>query len=244
MKKIFFLLLTFYLGITAFGQNIVGNPGFAIDTACPDDYGEIGKILNWYQPTLGTADGFSWCSNGWPVTGVPKNYFGYQNSFDSAYAGIYVYNDTMYSSPGLEYREYIATTISALEVDSTYKVTIVVSLADSLMWACDGLGVYFTVNKYYDTTTSRTINATPQIDYSSYGVITDTTHWVTLTKTFVADSAYKCIVIGSFKNNHLIHLTKMRDTGITCAYYYIDSVSVEKIQPSTGFTNVIASNEK
>src|SRR6185437_14325478 len=97
-------------------------------------------------------------------------------------------------------KEYLFVNIPALALDTTYKVTIEVSLADSSRFATDGMGVLFTTYGSPDQYTDGTLNATPQIDYSNYGVITDTVHWVTLSSTFAADSPYTSMIIGGFKD--------------------------------------------
>ena len=225
-----------------YAQNIVANPNFAIDTACPDEGGQISFCAHWIQPTLGTCDYFNACApTGSPMT-VPQNMAGYQSSYAHAYAGIFSYCGSAYVAP--DYKEYIGTTIPPLEVGATYKVTILVSLADSAFYATDGLGVLFSMNPVGRITVT-TIAATPQVDYSSYGVVTDKVNWVTLTANFIPDSAFTHITIGNFKPDSVVALSVCSYSGAVCAgndstaYYYIDSVSVEKILPPT---KIAASN--
>jgi OmpA-OmpF porin, OOP family len=207
-------------------QNIVPNPSFAIDSLCPVFGSPMNYCQYWRAPTKGTSDYFNACST--VGVSVPNNFNGSQNSNDSAYAGFYTYSDPAFST--VDYREYVATTIPALLVGATYKISIVISLADSSSYGSDGLGVYFSTHPLIDTAYVGTLTLMPQIDYSSLSTVVDKTNWVTLSKTFVADSAYTNIVIGSFKNNmnaHVVHLSG--DTYFT--YYYMDSVAVEKVIP-------------
>src|SRR5205085_6569701 len=77
----------------------------------------------------------------------------------------------------------------------------------------------------------------------SYSVITDKLNWVELTTTFIPDSTYTNVTIGNFKTDALVNTSvcPYHGAGIggtdSSAYYYVDSVSVEKISP-TFITNV------
>ncbi|NDC42023.1 MAG: hypothetical protein EBZ77_10820, partial [Chitinophagia bacterium] len=136
----------------------------------------------------GTPDYFNLCDPG-PFFSVPQNGFGHQNAIDSGYYGLVTYDN------GNEYKEYIGTTCAQLVVGRTYTVSIQASLAEASGFASDGLGVFFST---YSTMVSYFGNV-PQIDYSSYGPIVDSVNWVTLTSTFVADSAYTHLYVGCFK---------------------------------------------
>lgn len=73
---------------------------------------------------------------------------------------------------------------------------------------------------------------TPQVDYSSFGIISDKVNWVTLTKNFDTDSAYTQLLIGCFKNDASIDTSVapyFSSTYANASYYYIDSVAVEKV---------------
>jgi hypothetical protein len=54
-------------------------------------------------------------------------------------AGIFTYAN------GGNSREYFGTDIPALTIGDIYQVTVSVSLADSVEYASDGLGVFFTL---------------------------------------------------------------------------------------------------
>lgn len=73
---------------------------------------------------------------------------------------------------------------------------------------------------------------TPQIDYSPSGAITDKTNWTKLSSTFIADSAYTHMLIGNFKEDAVTDTVVMGAFVYNGAYYYIDSASVEKDDPS------------
>jgi len=218
---------------SANAQNIVPNPNFSQYWGCPDNSGQIDSCKFWFTATQGTVDYYNICSDTtFNFYGhAPNNYLGYQVSPSSAYAGIVTYNDTY---PFTSYKEYLEVPIPALEVGGIYKVTVNVSLADSVKYASDGMGVYFYINAKPDSSNFNCLTNTPQIDYTSYGIITDKVNWTTLTADFVADSSYTHLVIGNFKCDTFAHLSisPYYASGLdmfNTSYYYVDSVSVEKI---------------
>jgi len=157
---------------------------------------------------------------------------GYQDNRVHAYAGGYAIDKNF---PIM--RENIVTDIPTLAIGDTYKVTIRVSLANKSGIGCDGFGVYFyTFDRLEDTW--RWLDArVAQIDYSSYGIISDTTNWITMTKQFVADSAYNHICVGVMKPDSVLN-TLTVSSSIQVAYYYYDSVAVEKVSGATGLTEI------
>lgn len=235
------LLLSCTLGAmfsAACAQNIISNSNFGTYSACPTSGGQMSYCPGWYQATAGTSDYLNSCVSSGGAVDVPQNMAGYQASPSGAYAGFFTYCGQTIVAP--DYKEYIATSFPALTIGATYKVTMVVSLGDSAFFATDGLGALFSVNPVYHTTLS-TIPRTPQVDFSSYGVISDKVNWVTLTGTFTADSAYANITLGCFKTDAMVSKTVCSYHGLaiggtdSSAYYYVDSVAVEHI--STSFTN-------
>ncbi len=222
MKKLtltFFLLLHF-----SFVNGQIVTPGFTHYTSCPTSYSEVNLCTGWRQPTGGTSDYFNVCAAGTGV-GVPTNFFGHQDSPDSAYAGLYTYG-----GPGFEYREYIGTTIAPLVVGRAYTMSIRVSLADTSYFATDGLGVFFSTFEVNDSVYQMALRFTPQVDYSSYGILRDKENWVTLSKTFVADSAYTNLVVGCFKFDSFVKVDSfpsLLNNGLFAAYYYISNIGTQ-----------------
>jgi hypothetical protein len=222
MKKIIFIMLLLQAGLNLKAQNIIPNPNFALRTGCPAGYGQIYLCNLWYRPTLGTPDYFNACDAS-PYYSVPFNSMGHQNTLSGAMTGIICYSlDT-------NYREYLGTSFPALSTGNYYRVSIVVSRGDICHIASDGLGVLFSTDTFFDTATGKCLHLTPQINYSHYGIITDSIGWVTLTDTLYADSAYTNLIIGNFKNDSAIHMIIDSSFGVQMSYYYIDSVAVEKI---------------
>ncbi len=222
MKRLSIFIALILFGLQSIGQDIVTH-GFVNYTTCPSYFSQVNVCTGWRQPTGGTSDYFNACATGTDV-GVPHNYFGHQSHIDSAYTGLYTYVENIQ-----DYREYIGTQIVPLIVGNRYTLSITVSLSDSSYYATDGLGVLFTTYEY-SSLSYTTINLTPQIEYSSYGTIRDKTNWVTLTSSFVADSAYKYIVVGCFKDDTTQtrdpYQTETANSSEKFSYYYISRIGV------------------
>lgn len=213
-------LISGYLGL---GQ--VSTPPFTNNTGCPSSYSQVYHCVGWRQPTGGTSDYFHACATS-SLMDVPDNYFGNQqavNPTDSTYTGIY----TTIQQSLSDYKEYIATSFKPLTIGQTYTMTITVSLADKSTYANDGFGVFFSTYKVDRQSFYSTMPITPQVDYSSYGVITDKVNWVSLTKTFVADSAYTHLMVGCFKPTGVMIIDTVPSTFPSgYAYYYIGSIGM------------------
>ncbi len=245
MKKIIVFFCVLAISHIAVAQNIVPNANFAVDSACPWSGSLMNYCKMWRSATMATPDYFNVCDTAYARMSVPRNFFGYQSSNSHAYAGVYTYSAQ--SLAVTDYKEYITTTIPPLEPGATYRVTITTSLADSSFYASDGLGVCFSVAPL-NRLTLTTIHRAPQINYTSYGVINDKINWVTLTKTFVADSTYANITVGSFTADSDLNLATCSYHSFalpffdSSAYYYIDSVAVEKIASPSFVQNASNSN--
>jgi len=225
LRFIFYFVLVF-LNNVCWGQNLVPNPNFSDFRTCPSMAGELDSCRFWYNPTRGTPDYFHACHDTILGTthsyGVPTNKYGYQESNSKSYIGIDVYS---YGNGNK--REYAATNIPSLEAGATYKVSMSISLADICYYATAAPSVFFFLNTSIQTTSDTVLPFFPQVTFGS-DFITNALDWTTVTDTFIADSAYTHLVIGNFRNNIATPHTTVPST-MYYTYYYIDSVSVEKI---------------
>ena len=254
MKYIITILSSILFISFANAQNIVPNYSFEEADSCPKflndrSYEYSLGCVGWGQATSAWSDYFNACDTAAvsigeavPWVGVPYNFIGHQNACEGvAYTGI-----NMYSVPIPQWKSYLIANIPALEPDTAYEVTIHVCLASYCEFAADGFGVLFTTYGSPSQFIDSTIDVRPQIDYTNYGVITDSVNWTTLTAAFVADSAYTSIIIGGFR--HLGEMNILTVNNPTSnphdnSFYYIDNVVVQKLS-STG-TNILSSgNEK
>ncbi len=222
---VIFVLLTVSLTV-ANAQNVVPNASFESKLACPTFYSQIHYCSGWASATDASPDYFNNCDTA--LFSVPDNGFGWQNAYGggNAYAGIIAYEKTS----SRDYHEYIMTTFPPLNPGMHYYVSINISNAKS-RYAVDGFGVLFnTHGGYFGGSSSfwATIPRSPQVDFSSSGVITDTTAWTTLSGIFVADSAYTHAIIGVFKDSAHVLMMPISDLGVT--YYYIDEITVRPLE--------------
>ncbi len=226
MKPTTLLLTILVCAIKATGQNFIPNPDFSLYDDCPTSYSNTDNCMGWYQPTGGTSDYFNVCADAYSEVKVPVNFAGVQTANSNAYLGLFCYESGKSVSG---YREYIGTSFAPLTQGKKYDITVYASLADSSNAACDGLGIYFTTYKYQSNSYTR-IPATPQIDFSSYGPVTDKNNWVQLTGSFIADSAYTNLTIGNFKENSDLNILyndqPTSQQWDTAAYYYIGMIQV------------------
>jgi hypothetical protein len=215
------LLGALFLATTVNAQNLVPNASFEQHNSCPTANGQMQRCIGWRTYTLASPDYFNVCATNSTVS-VPTNFPGTQSPANGqAYAGLIDYD------PG-NYREYIATSISPMQIGTLYEVSMFVSLGDGSRWGSNGLGMYLYDSGQIVVATQYILPVTAQILYDNYGPITNKNGWTKLTKFYVADSAYDNIVIGGFKDNNSIEVDSAGPSG-GYAYYYIDSVT---IQPS------------
>lgn len=228
MLKTLFTALVCLCCTPLFAQNLLSNSNFAQRTGCPDGQDRMAYCNHWRSATAASPDYYNSCFDTTIMWGlgpdVPQSMWAYQSSNSNSYAGMYGFQ--------WGYREYIATTFSPLVPGAIYRVTMNVSLADSVGHASAGYGIFFYKDAKPDSNTTDRINVTPQIDYTSYGMIYSDTTWTTLTATFTADSAYTNLVIGNFHHDTDNLITMIR-WAWGFSYYLIDSVSVEWIGGAT-----------
>ena len=206
-------------------DELVSDGSFERHTRCPSGWTSIGKKLvilkDWEQPGQGTPDLLSRCSKNYESK-IPFNYFGYQHPFDSAsYVGV------MNKKNG--WREYIAQALSKpLVKDSTYRIELLVSLADNSRWASDSVGIGLSAGAPHSNTSGALECDTLLL---SNGAITDTTNWVPLRFMYKASGTERHIVIGCFSssNNGFVRTGRKRKPKRDWAYYYVDAVSVRML---------------
>lgn len=234
MNKLLIILLFLY-GSTLYAQNLVPDSGFEIYKKKYKDRKYKFKTKHWSSPTGTTPDLFSKFNLRESFL-VPKNDFGYQFPFDGdTYVGIVVYaTDTRY-----EYREFIETKLtSALIPGNLYCISMYVSLADISMYASDGIDLLLKTKRHNNTRMPIFVNQ-PTIVNIGGVVVQDTAAWVRISDVFVAEEAYKYLIIGNLRGydeNKIIQVKKY-DKKLSSdqegAYYYIDNVSLIVISDSS-----------
>ncbi len=226
MYKLIGFLLLLFCGV-ANAQNLVTNGSFEAYSSCPNNLAQPHYSTGWRMYHDGTSDYFN-CGTA-PVA-TPINWTGYQTARQgTAYMGCITY-----SAGNTAYREYIAGTIAPMIKGAKYEVSVSVSLANNSGYYSNNLGVWFYDNGPSTTVSGNTsfIPNTPQVAYSKYGAVSDTSLWVRLTDTITADSAYDNIVIGGFGNaTSAFQIATNHGSGTidNSAYYLIDDIVIRRI---------------
>ncbi|MBI3501838.1 MAG: T9SS type A sorting domain-containing protein [Bacteroidetes bacterium] len=223
---VFFVLFRFSM----IAQNLVPNPSFEIFDTCPNAQGQIIHAIGWKNFNQYSPDYYNMCStaNNYLVS-VPHNWTGYQQAASgNAYAGIYTY-ETPQPPADINIRECIgAQLLSPLVIGTKYffsfKANLALDTNHILNQATNNIGMLFSTI-FYSQSNPVPINNFAHV-YST-AVITDTMNWTTIAGSFIADSAYKYVVIGNFFDNAHTTIIQMQDTiWDRIAYYFIDDVYV------------------
>lgn len=225
MKKLFFLLV--FVSGTVGAQEMINNGDFEAYAACPDGAHQIERADHWF--TFGmTPEYYHECSEHENFL-VPNNTAGYQEaSTGSAYAGF-----IPIFGPGWTQREYLGNELVApLTIGNTYTIEFKVSLGfnedDITGLACSHLGAKFSTVPYSEFSAPAVDNAAHVFTET---LITDTVNWVSISGTFVADSAYQYLIIGNFYSSGVFDTTNVGTNDFNRCYYYVEDVSV--LGPST-----------
>ena len=227
-RLILFLALTWTS--TAFGQNYVSNHSFEDNTTIPCGPISSSAALDlaatgWIYASRGTSDIHSTtvsttCWNHATSTSGPGSQAPRTGDEMGGFYG-YIAGRTD------DYREYLQVKLdSTMEIGQLYCVEMYVSLADNYNgYAIGNIGMLLSVNKV-DIPGYGPIPRTPHILETS--IVTNDTGWHRITGSFIADSAYDYLVLGSFGDSAA--LPKMRiSTSVTYSYYFFDDIFVVPI---------------
>jgi len=220
-RFVFFIAMMACFFRTSAQVNLVPNPSFEIYSTCPSTAGQMNLASGWAYGSLGgSPDYFNSCSN--PSTvGVPSNKFGHQSANSgNAYAGFGNYSS-------LDYREYIEAKLDSTLISShKYCVEFYVSLADTMLIACNNIGMYFS-DTFSLQSTGTNLFYTPQISNDIVlNQLTNKIGWTKVSGDFIATGGENYIVIGNFLDNNNSDTALSVGGYVYSAYYYIDDVSV------------------
>lgn len=221
MRHIYVIMLFNFLVTAANAQNLVPNPGFEINTGCPDQINQVDKADGWNTWAV-TPDYYHSCANLTdPAFGTPSNNRGFQVPHSGvAYIGLFTHSSSI---PNM--REFVGRELSQpLVAGQTYYVSLWVNHADLDLGShsSNGIGVRFSTVGYSLFDQDTALNNAHVFTTS---VITDTAIWVQVQGTFIADSAYTHIGIGNyFDAANTIVVQGGPIAGY--AYYLVDDVCV------------------
>ena len=220
----FFLLNCFY------SQNLVNDPSFEDYKRCPFHITTVPrdfKLIQWYPATYGSSDYFNSCVKSPNATaGVPVNQLGHQKPrTGNGYVGLV-------STKFMNEREYVGSKLKEpLKSNIKYYVEFWISLADRSYFGISKYGAHFSEKKIE---TKRLfispLPVEPQI-VSNEATI-DTSNWIKISGSFIAEGGEEYITIGSFsqKNKDFIDTKRKNNKNSREAYYYVDDVLVEKFE--------------
>lgn len=195
------------------------NPDFENLYRCPTLIDDWLALEDWVS-FGGSPDIFNAC-NADSLKGVPRNLAGYQTpSSGNGYGGLVIID---FSSPWREY--YSAQLTNLLTPGVKYYASVKISLAECSNYSCNNFGIGFSTDSFHTTFLFPGSSLSNYLKINNNFIITDTTNWVTISGSFIADSAYKYIIIGNFHDREVTD-TLLHNTGCAykIAYYYLDDV--------------------
>lgn len=211
-------------------QNLVPNPSFEEYDTCPDNAGQIIKASMWSSATLGSPDYYNTCSSQvW--SSLPSNSYGYQNArTGNGYSGIYTY-----VSSGGNYREYIHIMLNdSLRRNKRYLVQFYASIADSVSYACNELGIFFSEEQLNYPLLQGNLPLLPQLNNDTFNILTDAEGWTLISDTIVANGGENYLTLGNFRADSISSNLFVHNVSLwtNFAYYYIDDINVVLLDTS------------
>jgi hypothetical protein len=214
-------------------QNLVPNWSFEEISECPTELGQVELAAGWLIFRGGAScDLFHICGTS-PWASVPGNFFGHQGpASGNAYAGAVFYSA---SEPWpYVFREYFGIELGQpLIIGQQYHTTFKVCRAPEdkspaspggLRYACNNLGLLFSTEYFYQ------YDLEPAPGYAhvrAEQVVEDSLNWTLISGSFIADSAYRYVVVGNFFNDEETDAIVANPDGYwNLAYYYVDDVCV------------------
>lgn len=221
------MILSLACSVQARGQNLVPNGSFEDYYDCPASFGFWSEVVGWTSPYTQSADYFNRCATG-VVCSVPFNNMGFQEPAEGdAYMGI-----ATFVNDGPNYREVIATELAEpLEVGVPTYLSFKCSpggfgswVGNSARWKAKGPGMQFFRTLPSNWQAYLYPNAAA-LEMTT--TLSDTSTWVTISGTYIPDSAYSWLVITNFYENTLSLPVFMDSLGIwDVAYAFVDDVCV------------------
>lgn len=213
-------------------QNLVPNPSFEQIDSCPPaplyfGFQESSTPLHW-ERRLDTPDYFNACNgSNDTVPGVPRNAFSYQFAQDgNAYAGMFSYLID-------DLREMIGTELlEPLVVGQTYYGSFWVNAAyggpQQTGSVCNNIGMLLRTSAFSWVHYPQTLPLPNNAQVCSQQVISDTAGWTLVSGSFVADSAYRYLVIGNHFDNVHTTVQVLGPGNPDKAYVFVDGVCLSE----------------
>ncbi len=222
MKR-FLTLSFFFFSVCLFGQNLIPDPSAEDVIECPSSLGNIDTYTSSWQSFRGTPDYWNSCSTnvglGW------NNSLGYQEPRSGqGYLGGASY------STAFPAREYFGTELlEPLEIGQTYYMSFYVSLAYRISGgsriASNNLGILLMTENYFEPDEGGEVFNFSHLRVDT--IISDTTNWVLVSGSIVADSAYTLVAYGNFyDDSQTIFEYPFAPDNVGEAHYYYDDFCI------------------
>jgi len=210
---------------SGYSQNLILNPSFEQYDSCTNYVGNIDVVQNWGNGNIITPDYYNTC-NSFPV-GIPSNYLGYQVAQDGqGYVGIGLVNP-------INARESFQGKLSEpLESNIYYCFEMYISIADSVAFAIDEIGIYFSPDTIIPTDFTLNNNSLPYQMHLDVSAFSDTSNWHLVTGGYQATGSEGYFLVSFFSTNLTwTKLSNVSDDSVT--YYYFDNFNLYKCSPPT-----------
>lgn len=208
-------------------QNLVPNPSFEQYNTCPNTGDQVQYCDGWtkYCASIFTPDYFNDCASS-STMGIPQNILLYQpdNRNCGAYMGLITWEAGFTDA-----RETVGIQLSSpMVIGQQYYLSFNTVRGG---WNNDGDNPSNNIGMRLSTVPYSMSNPVPIDNFShlrSVSIISDTSNWVRISGSIIADSAYSYLALGNFyddTNTDTLTLT-CGSCGNTDSYYLIDDVCV------------------
>ncbi len=229
MKNIL-LILSLSVQFLFAQQNLVPNPSFEEYTGCPDDAYQMNYVVYW-KTYRSSPDFYTACGTSIPAEhpfsfSTPSNGAGYQvPASGNSYLGL-----IFYSAGQIKSNEMVGCDlVEPLQIGVRYYVSFKVAWT-YIGWIRTSYGANNKIGaKFISDAYTPPPNSDVLIDNYAHiytdSVVSDSVNWTQIYGSFVADSAYKQIVIGGFFDNQHVSINVVDPLG-SHNYYFLDDVCV------------------
>ena len=223
MKKVVLFLFFVYSNIVVSSQNLIPNGSFEDFSSCPTNLSQINLAYPWFQPctTWSSSDYYNACDLTNYVSVPIQGGGNYQNArTGNAFAGI-----ILLLFPNSNNCEYIEIELAdTLIPNRIYCVSFFINAMNSIKWAIDGCGTYFSKDSVLSPTLTL-LSYVPQVENAAGNFLEDSLNWIKISGSFTAIGGEKYLTIGNFKDTGSLGIDTVNYNNGN-SYYFIDDVSV------------------
>lgn len=239
LKKDIFSIVCALSIMSAYGQNIVPNPGFEEYIELPDDQSQWDRCNDWNNAGGTPIGGFYGSPDYFHVDGEDPIKLPDTPLADlDAHTGDAIMGFLGYHDPylGSEIREYIMVELTeAMTIGTQYEISFWITNGfegHGHRFKCDGIAINLSTSPL-EQDGSAPILDTPELEIDGELF---TTEWEQKTFTFTADEEYTYLTIGNFYSDEetSVSIAVEGPLPFAGAYYFIDDFSVQANESGVG----------